>query len=543
MSETKEYIKKLTILGYKKFRNFHINFKPGLNILIGENGVGKSTILEAINIVLNQTTIYQNTGEYQQLFNIENIHEFKEKAKNETVSIADLPKIEIKLEFCFSEENPQNFKFFKKEQDKDSFGILFKYEFDENYTDIFNNINFKENQTLPLEYYHAVWTTLSGNRYIRTMNPLKSILIDTSSYMRDIYGNYAKSMYQNVLDENSQRKVSFGFNQQIKNSLNEYPELIIDDNRKFSVDENKSNLINLLDIKENDISLKNIGKGEENILKTEISLNKNPNHNPLKLVMIEEPENHLSYSNTRQQINTILSEKNNVKQLIITTHESMILNRLNLSNAIWIKENEGNSLSSLPEGDIQFFKKIDNFDILKYILGHNIILVEGASEFIILPEIIKKIFKKNMDELKIDIISMQGIRYKHFIELSKIINKKTLVLTDNDGSQDAIDKINEINSSNNQIYIATPQDTKQFTLESSLFEYNTSLFKDIINDITEKDVTATEYKGRSLNKYLVAALNRKTEFALKLCDYIAEDNFNVPNYIISGLNWLKNNGE
>lgn len=49
-----QYIKKLKIRGFKKFKSLDVEFNPKVNILVGENGAGKTTILEAIKIALNQ---------------------------------------------------------------------------------------------------------------------------------------------------------------------------------------------------------------------------------------------------------------------------------------------------------------------------------------------------------------------------------------------------------------------------------------------------------------------------------------------------------
>ena len=55
------YISKLHIMGFRCFKDFEIKFNEHQNILVGNNSVGKSTILDAINlcvsIVVNQYEI------------------------------------------------------------------------------------------------------------------------------------------------------------------------------------------------------------------------------------------------------------------------------------------------------------------------------------------------------------------------------------------------------------------------------------------------------------------------------------------------------
>ena len=44
---------KVDIQNFKKFKSCHLEFKPGMNILLGENGAGKTSILEALSIALS----------------------------------------------------------------------------------------------------------------------------------------------------------------------------------------------------------------------------------------------------------------------------------------------------------------------------------------------------------------------------------------------------------------------------------------------------------------------------------------------------------
>ena len=43
-------LKKLIIKNYRVFEDFSLEFAPGLNILVGDNDAGKTTLLEAVNL-------------------------------------------------------------------------------------------------------------------------------------------------------------------------------------------------------------------------------------------------------------------------------------------------------------------------------------------------------------------------------------------------------------------------------------------------------------------------------------------------------------
>ena len=48
-------LKTLTITNIRAFNNAEITFQPGINLIVGINGVGKSTILDALRILLSQS--------------------------------------------------------------------------------------------------------------------------------------------------------------------------------------------------------------------------------------------------------------------------------------------------------------------------------------------------------------------------------------------------------------------------------------------------------------------------------------------------------
>lgn len=47
-------IEKVHIEGYKKFKKIDVEFNDDYTVIVGDNESGKSTILEAIDLVLNK---------------------------------------------------------------------------------------------------------------------------------------------------------------------------------------------------------------------------------------------------------------------------------------------------------------------------------------------------------------------------------------------------------------------------------------------------------------------------------------------------------
>jgi len=80
-----------------------------------------------------------------------------------------------------------------------------------------------------------------------------------------------------------------------------------------------------------DIPFQYIGKGDQSILKTLLALDRKAGDT--HIILIEEPENHLSYS-TMNKLISMIGEKCGGKQLFITTHSTFVLNKLGLDKVI-----------------------------------------------------------------------------------------------------------------------------------------------------------------------------------------------------------------
>ena len=85
-----------------------------------------------------------------------------------------------------------------------------------------------------------------------------------------------------------------------------------------------------------------VGKGEQNSVKIKLAMEELAESHPL---LIEEAENHLSFSNLNVLIKHI-SDKRADRQLLITTYSSFVLNKLGLKSVLLFANGKTLSLKS-----------------------------------------------------------------------------------------------------------------------------------------------------------------------------------------------------
>ncbi|WP_160321581.1 ATP-dependent nuclease [Lactococcus lactis] len=527
------YISGICIKGFKKYLDYNVKFKKHLNILIGENEAGKSTILDAIEVVLNQKYFFNNQNGNAVFFSKENIKKF-----NDSKNIDSLPKIELEI-FLGNQGNitPEMGRF-RGEHNfyaKNLFGIHFEYKFNESFSDLFEN--FETKPIIPIDYYKAEWRTFSGATYNRKLNPLKSLMIDNSISRYGVYDNFAKDLYETTYSENKRSSISYDFRVAIKGFLDDKSkDLVLDNEQNFSISEEKANIKSLLTVEHKGVVLQQKGKGMENILKTQQALKNSQS----KLLLIEEPENHLSPMNLRKLIGDISTE-NSDSQIILATHESLIVNRLGLDKLIWLERVKPSSFENLDDATIDYFSKIDHTNVLQFILADKVILVEGAAEYILIDKLFNAYNNTSggLDDHKIEIISCGGITYERYLDVAKDLNKPILVLTDNDRKQDRIDKVKVTNekyeASRKTIRIELEKDVNNFTFEVSLFNKNREILKNLA-----RANASTIYNDKEYDRNLAFMLNNKTKAAMRIEKEIKTNDLICPDYISRGFEWLKN---
>ncbi len=538
------HIDMVNIHNYKcYYGKFSINFNKGVNILVGDNGSGKSTILEATHLALSGILHgrYLKNELSQYLFNSKAVSEYLKNVNNG--GNASLP--EICIEVFFNKNSIPKFQGTGNKDRSDSCGISFKIEFDDTYLDEYSElINSGDKlNTLPIEYYKVSWTSFDRDSVTSRSIPIKSVLIDSAS---NKYQNgsdvYISRIIKNELEDKEKVELSQAY-RKMKDSFTEEEAVKkinekIDEKSKvegkhlsISVDLStqnswESSLMTYL----GDIPFHQIGKGSQCIIKTNLALG----HKKTKeasLLLIEEPENHLSHS----KLNYLLKEITNGstdKQVIISTHSSFVANKLGLENLLLLNEHKITRFIDLSKDTFDFFKKLPGYQTLRLILCKKAVLVEGDSDELVFQ---KAYMVANDGRLPIedgvDVISVK-LTFKRFLEIANKINKKVAVITDNDGDYATkVSKKYKEYFKHDHISIFADKRNNLNTLEPQFVDANKDVLSKLCNELELDDE-----KYNTVEKLSKKLQKQKTIWALKVFESKAKF-ISYPQYIVNAVRW------
>ncbi len=312
----------------------------------------------------------------------------------------------------------------------------------------------------------------------------------------------------------------------------------------------------------------------------------------IPLLFIEEPESHMHPQMQHafaDYLEDFLGKITSVKiQTFLTSHSSHIANTMLFSKIRYAQKTKDgvifknlNSFAIEKPANTSFIKKYLNLTKCDLFFADKAIFIEGASERLLLPDMIEKCDKKGMFNSQVyklpaqyyTLIEIGGAYAYQFIPFADFLGIPCLILTDLDSvaetkgsdgvnryisvpvshgdttSNETIkwwirEKKTDADGDDNKVALrdimvmtseektinkchiefqTTENGLCGHSLEEAIRNVNRELYK-LGSDLTENDL---EFRGKS-----------KTDFAIKLI-YEYED-YNVPEYIKSGLVWLNN---
>lgn len=518
-----KFVRRVKLHNFKRFKGISIDFNENLNVLIGDNESGKSTILTAIDLVLSGSlSKFENYG-LESLFNINTINSFLESEKK----YEDLPNLYVEL--YLNDQNNKDLDGRYNSENVPGHGLLVLCEPRDDLSAAIKEILSQDNDNFPFEYYSVSFKTFSGASYSGYRKFMQHLLLDntqinneyaTKHYIKTIYSSNIEGAEKNK-HENEYRRYKENFR---SNELADLNSRLVGD-YSFSLRTNsKSNLEADLTIREDDIELENKGKGKQCFIKADFALQKRESE--LDIILLEEPENHLSHINTKKLIHKINESEN--KQLFIATHSDLISTRLDLRRAILLNSNSTDHilLNDLSEETAKFFIKAPDNNMLEFILSSKVILVEGDAEFILMEAFYEVETSEKLEDTNIHVISVGGTSFKRYLEIAKLLNIKTAVIRDNDGAyqETCIDRYKEFQSTDIKVF--ADSDNSISTFEISVFKNNEQICNDLFGK-GRRTLTVQEYM-----------LSNKADCAYELLDKKATE-LNTPQYVKDAIEWIR----
>lgn len=446
--EFKTMIERIVAQGYRRFRDLVMEPTEGLNIIVGGNEAGKSTLLEAVGLALtgrvNGRWAEEELNPYW--FNRQQVAEYFSSLSTATPKAP--PEILIELYLSSTDPDVQLRRGVYNSLKLDAPGVRLHIRPSDDYAVEFATYIADGNrpEILPVEYYEVEWRDFADARLHRRPNGLGVAFIDSRT-IRSTHGvdHNTRQMLTNYIEAEERAAISVAHRSarhvisrdvfaSVNKRIAEDGTALHDRTLGLQMDQSaaaawETSVVPHVD----DVPFALAGQGQQAAIKVALAMNRSAASTTY--VLIEEPENHLSHTGLARLIDRI-EKLAGGRQVFITTHSSYVLNRLGVDRLRLLHEGKASEFSAITPQTIKYFRKLSGFDTLRLVLAEKVVLVEGPSDEMYFERAFIDKHGRTPLDAGIDIVAVRGVSFPRALELTAAIgHKKVAVLRDNDGQE------------------------------------------------------------------------------------------------------------
>ena len=440
-------ITKVKIRGYRIFREFEFAPNAKLNLIIGANESGKSTLLEAMALALTGRVNGRKASEELNpyWFNTSLVQDFVTKRRaGEAVAF---PEIHIELFFEDRDDLQQMCGAVNSEVPTMAYpGISMNIVPNPEYVDELENWVQNPSAILPVEYYVDDWRDFGDRKITNRPRQLVTAVIDSRTvrstsgidyHLREILGDHLEPAERAAISL-AYREVKASMSESALGAVNEriaaQHASLHDRPISLAMDQSqRTSWEGAVTPHVDDVPFAMSGQGQQAAVKIALAMSRQSDR--ANFVMVEEPENHLSHTSLTSLLSRMASLAGEQQQIFVTTHSSFVLNRLGLDSLLLIGPEGASRIPDLDPETVSYFRKLPGYDTLRMALARKVVLVEGPSDEIIFERVFKDIYGERPMACGIDVLSMRGLSLGRCLELCAALDRPVAALRDNDGTE------------------------------------------------------------------------------------------------------------
>jgi putative ATP-dependent endonuclease of OLD family len=459
------YISELKLWNFRKYgksssnlnrdADLTLTLNKGLNVLIGENDSGKSTILDAIKLVLKT-------------------HAYEWIKVEDTDFHSETDKLKIEIHFSgISNEEAKHFIEWSgwAEEERESEGklvkelrpkliLIYQAEIKDNriipsdikagMDGVGHLLNAEAREYLKCTYLKALRdadSELTAKKNSRLSEILqKHQLFHKQKGVEHEFETDFKEINKKIEDRFKGTDSDKKYNELIKATIDNFLEKFIDKKTISLFSLGKTEIKNILEkLSLGIVDRSNLGLGTMNRLFMAAELlHLKREWDGLKLCMIEELEAHLHPQAQMKIIEALNEEANNGIQFILTTHSPNIVSKVHLKSLIICKNDTvfplADNYTKLGKENYNYLERFLDTTKSNLFFAKGVIIVEGWSEEILIP-VLAKNMGYDLTEREVSIVNVASTAYLHFAKIflrndSKEMKVPVAIVTDLDNRPD-----------------------------------------------------------------------------------------------------------